>query len=171
MTSNFERIETLENFQNVTFDYTNKTTLYAEDFHFIGAKVEELELLTTASHIAQRSLNLILSSPTGGVTVGDEKILISIPPFLDGFSLEYCYLYASVAGTTNSTVVQVRNKTLNLDMLVTGAILLTGETVSNYATINESNKIVSARDLLAVDITQVSSTSPQGFCVALGFIL
>lgn len=107
------------------------------------------------------------------VSTGDGKFFFRVPKELDGMDLVDCEATVYTAGTTNTTDIQIRNKTDSVDMLSTKLTIDSGETDSSTAAtpavIDTDNDDVAEADVLAIDIDQVSDTAPKGLVISLTF--
>lgn len=104
---------------------------------------------------------------------GDAKAYFTVPSQLNGFNLTAVKATVYTAGTTNTTDIQIRNKTQTADMLTTKITIDSTETDSataaTPAVIDTSNDDVATGDVIAIDIDAVSSTPSKGLFVLLTF--
>lgn len=115
-----------------------------------------------------------IAEPSTQVSTGDSKRLIHLPADLNGMNLVYCHAFHAVAGAVaNDTLIQIRNVTDAVDVLLTRLMIDLAETDSKDATtpyvINVANDDVDTNDIWAIDVDQVPTTVPYGLVVTLGF--
>lgn len=107
--------------------------------------------------------------------VGDGKAFFRIPAELNGMNLTGVAMTVYTAGTTNTTDVQIRNKTDTADMLSTKLTIDSGETdtstAATPAVINTATDDVVTGDVIAVDVDAVSTTAAKGLYIQLKFEL
>ncbi len=122
---------------------------------------------------AKTTVELEVVASGSNTSTGDAKRFFRVPKELDGFNLVDVAAVVYTAGTTNTTDIQIRNKTQTADMLSTKLTIDSGETDSataaTAAVIDTSNDDVAWKDVIAIDIDAVSSTPAQGLVVALTF--
>lgn len=106
---------------------------------------------------------------------GDGKAYFRVPLELNGMNLIGVAASVYTAGTTNTTDIQIRNKTDSVDMLSTKLTIDSGETDSSTAAaaavIDASKDDVATGDILAIDVDAVSTTAAKGLYVELRFQL
>ena len=106
---------------------------------------------------------------------GDGKAFFRVPVELNGMNLTGVAATVYTAGTTNTTDIQIRNKTDSTDMLSTKLTIDTGETdtstAATAAVIDTTKDDVATGDVLAIDVDAVSSTPAKGLWVELRFAL
>lgn len=106
---------------------------------------------------------------------GDAKAFFTIPEELNGMNLTGVGATVYTAGTTNTTDIQIRNKTDIADMLSTKITIDSTETDSSTAAvaavINAATDDVVTGDVIAIDVDAVSTTAAQGLVVKLRFEL
>lgn len=116
----------------------------------------------------------VVASGTNTAT-GDAKAFFRIPAELNGMNLTGVAASVYTAGTTNTTDIQIRNKTQTADMLTTKLTIDSGETDSSTAAtaavIDTGNDDVATGDIIAIDVDAVSTTPAQGLVVELRFEL
>lgn len=116
----------------------------------------------------------VFSSATNTAT-GDGKRFFRVPAELNGMNLTGVAGTVYTAGTTNTTDIQIRNKTDSVDMLSTKLTIDSGETDSSTAAtpavIDATKDDVVTGDVLAVDVDAISTTAAQGLYVELRFEL
>lgn len=108
------------------------------------------------------------------IAIGDGKAYFRVPVTLNGMNLVGVAATVYTAGTTNTTDVQIRNKTDSVDMLSTKLTVDSGETDSSTATaaaIDATKDDVATGDVLAIDVDAVSTTPAKGLYVELRFAL
>jgi len=107
--------------------------------------------------------------------VGDGKMFFRIPEELNGMNLIGVAATVYTAGTTNTTDIQIRNKTDSVDMLSTKMTIDSGETdtstAATPAVIDTTKDDVVTGDVLAVDIDAISTTAAKGLYIELRFAL
>ena len=108
-------------------------------------------------------------------TTGDGKAFFRVPAELNGMNLTGVAATVYTAGTTNTTDVQLRNKTDSVDMLSTKLTIDSAETdtstAATPAVIDTTKDDVVTGDVLAIDIDAVSTTAAKGLYVELRFEL
>jgi len=121
---------------------------------------------------------------TTDVTTGNGKFYFTIDQKLHQMNLSYCHAQVITAGTTGTTAIWIYNMNAPEahaaahDMLYTpdsratgNPILIdSGETTSSTATgyvINTPGVV--ERDVIRIDISNVSTTPPKGLIITLGF--
>ena len=106
---------------------------------------------------------------------GDGKAFFRVPAELNGMNLTGVAATVYTAGTTNTTDVQIRNKTQTADMLSTKITIDSGETDTSTAAaaavIDASNDDVATGDVIAIDVDAVSTTAAKGLWVEMRFEL
>lgn len=116
----------------------------------------------------------VVDSATNTAT-GDGKAYFRIPPELNGMDLIGVAATVYTAGTTNTTDVQLRNKTDSVDMLSTKITIDSGETdtltAATAAVIDTTKDDVVTGDVIAIDVDAVSTTPAKGLYVELRFAL
>ena len=104
---------------------------------------------------------------------GDGKAYFNVPSKMNGMNLISCYAEVITAGTTNTTDIQIHNVTDAVDMLTTEITIDSGGTNSDAAStpyvIDTGNDNVVTKDLIRLDIDQISTTAPKGLIVTLEF--
>lgn len=108
-------------------------------------------------------------------STGDGKAFFRIPAEINGMDLTGVAATVYTAGTTNTTDIQIRNKTDTTDMLSTKLTIDSAETDSSTAAtpavIDATKDDVVTGDVLAIDVDAVSTTPAQGLYVELRFEL
>lgn len=116
----------------------------------------------------------VLDSGTA-TAVGDGKAFFRVPAELNGMNLTGVAATVYTAGTTNTTDIQIRNKTDSADMLSTKITIDSGETdtstAATAAVIDTTKDDVVTGDVLAIDIDAVSTTAAKGLYIELRFEL
>lgn len=116
----------------------------------------------------------VVDSATNTAT-GDGKAFFRVPAELNGMNLTGVAATVYTAGTTNTTDVQIRNKTDSVDMLSTKITIDSGETdtstAATAAVIDTTKDDVVTGDVLAIDVDAVSTTPAKGLYVQLKFEL
>lgn len=116
----------------------------------------------------------VVDSGTDTAT-GDGKAFFRVPSVMNGWNLVAVAAAVYTAGTTNTTDIQIRNKTQTADMLTTKITIDSGETDSSTAAapavIDTANDDVATGDIIAIDVDAVSTTAAQGLFVELIFQL
>lgn len=106
---------------------------------------------------------------------GDGKAFFRIPSSMNGWNLVGVAASVYTAGTTNTTDIQIRNKTDSVDMLSTKLTIDSGETdtstAATPAVIDTTKDDVATGDILAIDVDAVSTTPAQGLFVEMTFQL
>jgi len=107
--------------------------------------------------------------------VADGKAFFRVPAELNGMNLTGVAATVYTAGTTNTTDIQLRNKTDSVDMLSTKMTIDSGETdtstAATPAVIDTTKDDVVTGDIIAVDIDAVSTTAAKGLYIELRFEL
>ncbi|MFA6315619.1 MAG: hypothetical protein WC648_04620 [Candidatus Paceibacterota bacterium] len=108
-------------------------------------------------------------------STGDAKAFFRIPAELNGMNLTGVAGSVYTAGTTNTTDIQIRNKTDSVDMLSTKLTIDSAETDSSTAAaaavIDTTKDDVATGDILAIDVDAVSTTAAKGLLIELRFEL
>lgn len=116
----------------------------------------------------------VVDSGTDTAT-GDGKAYFRVPAELNGMNLTGVAATVYTAGTTNTTDVQLRNKTDSVDMLSTKLTIDSGETDSSTAAtaavIDTTKDDVVTGDVIAIDVDAVSTTAAKGLYVEMRFEL
>lgn len=116
----------------------------------------------------------VVDSGTDTAT-GDAKAFFRVPSVMNGWNLVAVAASVYTAGTTNTTDIQIRNKTQTADMLSTKMTIDSGETdtstAATPAVIDTAEDDVVTGDIIAVDVDAVSTTPAQGLFVELIFQL
>lgn len=116
----------------------------------------------------------VVASGTATAT-GDGKAFFRVPLELNGMDLIDVAASVYTAGTTNTTDIQIRNKTDSVDMLSTKITIDSTETdtstAATPAVIDTTKDDVVTGDILAIDVDAVSTTPAQGLYVELRFKL
>jgi hypothetical protein len=106
---------------------------------------------------------------------GDAKAYFRVPEELNGMNLTGVSATVYTAGTTNTTDVQIRNKTDTTDMLSTKMTIDSTETdtstAATPAVIDTTKDDVVTGDVIAIDIDAVSTTPAKGLYIQLRFEL
>lgn len=127
------------------------------------------------SSYGKRSVGIQVFDAIAGTTTGDGKAFFMVPAELNGFNLVEVRASVYTAGTTNTTDIQIRNKTDSVDMLSTKITIDSGETstatAATAAVIDTTKDDVATNDVLAIDVDAVSTTPAQGLTVTLTFQL
>jgi len=114
----------------------------------------------------------VVDSATNTAT-GDGKAFFRIPSVMNGWNLIAVAASVYTAGTTNTTDIQIRNKTQAADILSTKITIDSTETDSStaatLAVINASEDDVATGDIIAIDVDAVSTTPAAGLYVELIF--
>jgi hypothetical protein len=107
--------------------------------------------------------------------IGDAKAFFVIPEEMNGMNLTGVAATVYTAGTTNTTDVQIRNKTDSVDMLSTKMTIDSTETdtstAATPAVIDATKDDVVTGDVIAIDVDAVSTTAAKGLIVRLRFEL
>jgi hypothetical protein len=113
-----------------------------------------------------------VNSNTG---IGDGKAFFRIPEELNGMNLTGVNASVFTAGTTNTTDIQIRNKTDSQDMLSTKITIDSTETdtstAATPAVIDGAHDDVVTGDIIEIDIDAISTTPAKGLFVELRFEL
>jgi hypothetical protein len=108
-------------------------------------------------------------------TTGDGKAYFRVPAELNGMNLTGVAATVYTAGTTNTTDIQLRNKTDSVDMLSTKITIDSGETdtstAATAAVIDTTKDDVVTGDVIAIDVDAVSTTPAKGLYVEMRFEL
>lgn len=123
---------------------------------------------------AIRYLALTIAPCGAAMAIGDNQARFHVPAQVSGMNLVTCHALHTTAGAGGSpTLVQVRNVTDAVDMLSTRIMVDVAETASDTATtgyvIDTTHDDVATNDVIAIDLDQLPTTSPQGLVVTLGF--
>lgn len=114
----------------------------------------------------------VFDSATDTAT-GDAKAFFTVPSQLNGFNLTAVKATVYTAGTTNTTDIQLRNKTDSVDMLSTKMTIDSTETdtstAATPAVIDTTKDDVATGDVIAIDVDAVSTTAARGLFVLLTF--
>ena len=106
---------------------------------------------------------------------GDGKAFFRVPAELNGMNLTGVAASVYTAGTTNTTDVQLRNKTDSVDMLSTKITIDSGETdtstAATAAVIDTTKDDVVTGDIIAIDVDAVSTTPAKGLYIEMRFEL
>ena len=124
---------------------------------------------------AIRYAELACFYPTASVDTGTGKAYLHIPAELNGYNLVEVHAMVITAGTTGTTDIQLHNINDAVDMLSTKITIDSGETGSDTAAtpavINTAADDVATNDVIRVDVDAISTTSPKGLIVTMGFQL
>lgn len=116
-----------------------------------------------------------VGSSSSSLATGDGQAFFRIPEELNGMNLTAVAAAVYTAGTTNTTDIQIRNKTQSADMLTTKITIDSTETDSSTAAtaavIDTANDDVATGDIIAIDIDAVATTAPKGLVVSMRFAL
>lgn len=127
------------------------------------------------SDYGKRIVGIQVVASGSATSTGDGKAFFRIPSALNGYNLVGVAASVYTAGTTNTTDVQIRNKTDSQDMLSTKITIDSAETdtstAATAAVINTSFDDVATGDVIAIDVDAVSSTPANGLYVELIFQL
>lgn len=108
-------------------------------------------------------------------STGDAKAFFRVPSELNGMNLTGVSATVYTAGTTNTTDIQLRNKTDSVDMLTTKMTIDSTETdtstAATPAAIDTSHDDVATGDVIAIDVDAISSTPAKGLYVQMRFAL
>lgn len=111
-------------------------------------------------------------SDTTLVFVGNDQMVFAIPEDLDGTSLVTCAAFVSLVSSAGAIEVQIRNASLDVNMLTTPITIDQGDSTSYIATtppvIDTGNDDVSTGTLIAIDVDE-EGTDALGLGVILGF--
>ena len=121
-----------------------------------------------------RIIGVEVFASAADVTTGDGKAFVRIPQDMEGYILNSVFATVYTAGTTNTTDIQLRNKTNSADILTTKVTIDSTETDSRTAAtapvINYANAGVKNGDVIAIDVDAASTTKPLGLFVEMRFI-
>lgn len=158
----------------ITYDETEAATLVTvesgnlvDNLNHIRYRLNEVE-----SGVSDHYVQMTLVNYTEDIFAGDGRGYLVIPPNLDGMNLIFAHARVITAGTTGTTDIQVHNETDAVDMLSTKVTIDSGEVGSETATpyaIDTTKDDVVQYDLIRVDVDAVSTISPKGLIVTLGF--
>jgi hypothetical protein len=126
------------------------------------------------SDYGKRVVGIQVFDSATNTSTGDGKAFFRVPSVMNGWNLVAVAASVYTAGTTNTTDIQIRNKTQTADMLSTKLTIDSAETDSSTATpavINASEDDVATGDVIAIDVDAVSTTPAQGLFVSLIFQL
>lgn len=146
---------------------SNKKVTLANLFEYAGVR----------SGMGMRCAILEIGVPTSATIVGDGQGYFRIPPLLNGWNLVSVGASVSVAGTTNTTDIQLRRvrAAASVDMLSTKITIDSTEVDSSTAAtppvINAANDDVNTADQIYIDVDAISTTPAQGLCVTMTFQL
>lgn len=120
-------------------------------------------------------VNIQVVDAATATATGDAKAFFRIPAELNGMNLVNVAAAVYTAGTTNTTDIQIRNKTQTADMLSTKITIDSTETDSATAAapavIDTGNDDVATGDILAIDVDAVHSTPASGLSIEMRFAL
>lgn len=120
-------------------------------------------------------VEIMVVDPATDTSTGDAKAFFRVPEELNGMNLTGVAATVYTAGTTNTTDVQIRNKTQTADMLTTKLTIDSTETdtstAATAAVIDTNNDDVATGDVIAIDIDAVSTTAAKGLLVQMRFEL
>lgn len=74
MSSSIQRLKDLENYSSITFDENNLVKVYAEDFHLIGEKLEEVPNVDQSGWIPVEGFTLSITTPSGSGKQGTIRV-------------------------------------------------------------------------------------------------
>ena len=122
---------------------------------------------------------------TTDVTTGEGKFYFRVPTTIDGYSLSGVQVNVITAGTTNATTVGIDRCAATTsgnvcsgtvtDMLATGFSVDSGENSSSDAatpgalSATPANLVVTAGQVIRVNVDAASTTAPKGLIVAMDF--
>ncbi len=113
--------------------------------------------------------------PATDTATGDGKAMFRVPEELNGMNLTGVAACVYTAGTTNTTIFQVRNHTDTADMLSTRLSIDSEEvdssTAATPAVIDTTKDDIVTGDIIAIDCDQVSTTPAKGALIQLRFEL
>jgi hypothetical protein len=106
---------------------------------------------------------------------GDGKAFFRVPAELNGMNLTGVAMSVYTAGTTNTTDVQLRNKTDSVDMLSTKLTIDSTETdtstAATPAVIDTTKDDVVTGDVIAIDVDAINTTAAKGLYIEMRFEL
>jgi len=126
----------------------------------------DLKVKGTAYFRKPTVVEIPVVAPDTDTATGDAKAMFRVPEELNGMNLTAVAATVYTAGTTNTTDVQIRNKTDTADMLSTKMTIDSGETDTSTAAaaavIDTTKDDVATGDILAIDVDAVSTTAAKG---------
>lgn len=135
----------------------------------------DIRMKGTAYLRIPRPIGIQVVNATDNTATGDAKAFFRIPEEYNGMNLIAVAATVYTAGTTNTTDIQIRNKTQTADMLSTKITIDSTETDSSTAAtaavIDTANDDVATGDVIAIDVDAISTTPAQGLFVQLRFAL
>jgi len=133
----------------------------------------------------KKTIEVVPFDFTTDVSTGDGKFYFRVPTTIDGYSLSGVQVNVITAGTTNSTTVGIDRCAATTsgnacsgtvtDMLATVFSVDTGENSSSDAatpgalSATAANLIVTAGQIVRVNVDSVSTTAPKGLIVTMDF--
>lgn len=127
------------------------------------------------SDYGKRVVGIQVFDAATNTATGDGKAFFRVPAVMNGWNLVAVAACVYTAGTTNTTDIQIRNKTDAVDMLSTKITIDSAETdtltAATAAVIDATKDDVATGDLIAIDVDAVSTTPAQGLFVSLTFQL
>lgn len=135
----------------------------------------DVKMKGTGKYRKPTIVEIMVVDPATDTATGDGKAFFRVPEELNGMNLTGVAASVYTAGTTNTTDVQLRNKTDSVDMLSTKLTVDSGETDTSTAAtapvIDTTKDDVATGDVIAIDIDAVSTTAAKGLLVQMRFEL
>ena len=155
-------------------------------YNSVGEKLWQLtEAGAISGSAVKKSVEVVPFDFTTDVTTGDGKFYLRVPTTIDGYSLSGVQVNVITAGTTNPTTVGIDRCAATTsgnvcsgtvtDMLATGFSVDTGENSSSDAatpgalSATPANLVVTAGQIIRVNVDAVSTTAPKGLIVTMDF--
>lgn len=146
---------------------SNRKVTLANLFEYAGVR----------SGMGVRIIEISIGVPTSATVTGDGQGYFRVPSTMNGWNLVGVAASVAVAGTTNTTDIQLRRvrAAASADMLSTKITIDSTEVDSSTAAvppvINAANDDVNTADQIYVDVDAISTTPAQGLCVTMIFQL
>jgi len=134
-------------------------------------QVTTLGFKSTAAALSTRLMGWKVCDDATAITVGDGKVIFSIPPILNGMNLVSVFASVSTVSSSGTPTVTIYNLTDSVDMLSTALTIDATEYDSSTATaavIDTAHDDVATGDRLEINV-DTAGTGAKGLFVILGF--
>ena len=147
---------------------------FSDDVNATGNLTASGDLIVEGVARVEREIEFAMFGVNTDVATGSgNSPAFVVPSNMSGFKLSDIQVNVYVAGTTNTTDVQLQNTTKNTDMLSTIATIdsteFSTDTAATPPVVNTNSNIVATDDVLVPYVKAISTTAPKGLTVRMRF--
>lgn len=137
---------------------------------FVLVSASMVDVLSKLSRTKSAEIQIV--APETDVDDVSGIFYFRIPSEFDGLVLSRAQAFTNTAGTTNSTVIQVRNMTKysGSDCLSSAITIVSGNVIGTPGTVDTDYDDVSTDDQIKIYVVSYSTTKPKGLLAVLEYI-